>query len=349
MSRMSTLAAALVVCWGLGSTCLAEDAPGTGAAGGRAADHGSLSGVPTSPNRATPDVAKEQEDRIKRALNDLVDLQFADTPLSDVVDYCANRLEINVFLDNKGLTDAGVDPSAPVTFATRKPITFASALNLILDEFDLAFAIQNEVLLITSNERAEKVLTTEVHYVGDLVVTGGSKRPNFGPLMNLITSTVQPDTWDDNDGPGSIQPFPATGSLVFSQKQDVHVAVADLLAKLRRELKEHSTRDEGLVLRSYPLGTASGDQTAEAIKKLIAPPTWQRNGGEGEICVVNQRTRQPGHAEAVSSDVLVVRQTFDVHDQIADLLGEMLMYRMGGGMSGGSGNGGGMFRVPDSR
>ena len=43
------------------------------------------------------------------------DLEFADTPLSDVVDYIKNKHEIEIQLDPKGLTDAAVDPSAPVT------------------------------------------------------------------------------------------------------------------------------------------------------------------------------------------------------------------------------------------
>ena len=36
---------------------------------------------------------------------------------------------------------------------------------------------------------------------------GGSPFASYGPLMNMITSTIQPDSWDDNGGPGSIQPF----------------------------------------------------------------------------------------------------------------------------------------------
>ena len=54
--------------------------------------------------------------------------------------------------------------------------------------------------------------------------------------MNLITSTIQPDTWEDNGGPGSIQPF-GRDYLVFSQKQDVHVELAQLFEKLREELQ----------------------------------------------------------------------------------------------------------------
>ena len=82
---------------------------------------------------------------------------FKDTSLSNVVDYCSEHLDINIRLDPKGLTDAAVDPSAPVTFSTHKPVTFESALRLILEEFDLTFVIQNETLMITSKEKADEI------------------------------------------------------------------------------------------------------------------------------------------------------------------------------------------------
>ncbi len=42
---------------------------------------------------------------------------------------------------------------------------------------------------------------------------GGGSLADFSPLISLITSTVQPDTWEDNGGQGAIQGFPA-GILV---------------------------------------------------------------------------------------------------------------------------------------
>ena len=57
------------------------------------------------------------EEKIYRELGNTTDLEFADTPLSDVVDYIKNKHDIEIQLDSKGLTDAAVDPSAPVTAA----------------------------------------------------------------------------------------------------------------------------------------------------------------------------------------------------------------------------------------
>ena len=63
---------------------------------------------------------------------------------------------------------------------------------------------------------------------------GGGAQADFDTLIELITATIAPDTWDDVGGDGSIQGFPTNLSLVVSQTQEVHEQIADLLEQLRR-------------------------------------------------------------------------------------------------------------------
>jgi general secretion pathway protein D len=63
---------------------------------------------------------------------------------------------------------------------------------------------------------------------------GGGVIADFDTLIDLITSTISPDTWTDNGGQGSISGFPTNLSLVVSQTQDIHADIADLLQQLRR-------------------------------------------------------------------------------------------------------------------
>ncbi len=63
---------------------------------------------------------------------------------------------------------------------------------------------------------------------------GGAGMADFGSLIDLITSTIQPTTWDEVGGPGSIKEFATNLSLVISQTQDVHEEIVDLLEQLRR-------------------------------------------------------------------------------------------------------------------
>ncbi|MGB9688696.1 hypothetical protein, partial [Thermogutta sp.] len=63
---------------------------------------------------------------------------------------------------------------------------------------------------------------------------GGAALADFESLIDLIETTVAPDTWDTVGGPGSISPFPTNLSLVISQTQEVHEQISDLLEQLRR-------------------------------------------------------------------------------------------------------------------
>jgi general secretion pathway protein D len=81
---------------------------------------------------------------------------------------------------------------------------------------------------------------------------GASVLPGYGPgymdftgLMNLITTTIQPDTWENLSGPGSMMPYRACSSLVIRQRWDVHREVLQLLRDLR-EAKRLAPRGEAM-------------------------------------------------------------------------------------------------------
>lgn len=63
---------------------------------------------------------------------------------------------------------------------------------------------------------------------------GGGAQADFDSLIELITTTVKPQTWDEVGGPGSVSPFQNNLSLVISQTEDVHEEIVDLLEQLRR-------------------------------------------------------------------------------------------------------------------
>ncbi len=93
---------------------------------------------------------------------------------------------------------------------------------------------------------------TETYHVADLAIGKPQDRPinlddgkpeaekgteatvaEFDSLISLITSTIQPDSWQESGGRGQIQAFPTNLSLVISQNQDVHRQVAELLQQVR--------------------------------------------------------------------------------------------------------------------
>jgi general secretion pathway protein D len=59
-------------------------------------------------------------------------------------------------------------------------------------------------------------------------------QPDFDSVKHLIMSTIEPESWDEAGGPGSINTFESTLSLVIRQTQKVHDEIRDLLQQLRR-------------------------------------------------------------------------------------------------------------------
>ncbi|PHS02893.1 MAG: general secretion pathway protein GspD [Blastopirellula sp.] len=63
---------------------------------------------------------------------------------------------------------------------------------------------------------------------------GGNVQPDFDALIELISSTIEPESWEELGGPGAIKEFDTNLSLVISQTQEVHDKITDLLEQLRR-------------------------------------------------------------------------------------------------------------------
>lgn len=63
---------------------------------------------------------------------------------------------------------------------------------------------------------------------------GGASFADFSSLIDLIQTTVEPDTWDALGGPSTMREYAQNLSLVISTTSDVHDQIADLLESLRR-------------------------------------------------------------------------------------------------------------------
>lgn len=134
------------------------------------------------------------EQRILSSLDERTELDFAETPLKDVMDYIKERHHIEVQFDQNALKNANppIDPSQTLITRSLKGVTLRSALKLILSEYNLTYVVKDEVLMITSKDDADKVLVSKVYPVGDLVITpesalsaaqsggGGSGQSGFG-------------------------------------------------------------------------------------------------------------------------------------------------------------------------
>jgi hypothetical protein len=181
------------------------------------------------------------EKKIVAALDSKTDLDFDNQPLADVIDYIKAKHEIEIQLDQKALEEAGVDNQTPVTRSV-KGISLRSTLHLMLDQLDLTYMLADEVMLVTTKEKAEGTIFIRTYPVKDLVAppADGDDR-----LVKTIIGIVDPDLWEDGGGPGSIAFVPASGSLVISQTYGVHEKVLNLLQNLRAARSENGKESDG--------------------------------------------------------------------------------------------------------
>ena len=145
------------------------------------------------------------EQKIETTLKSPTKLEFVDTPLTDVIDYLKDYHQIEIQLDKKALEEASIDPAVTVT-ENLNGVSLKSALRLMLGKVGLTYVIQNEVLLITTTQAAESRLRTTVYPVADLVGQyrdeNGTVWSDYESLMEMIKTTVQPNTWDEVGGTG---------------------------------------------------------------------------------------------------------------------------------------------------
>ncbi|MCG8587415.1 MAG: hypothetical protein MI757_22135 [Pirellulales bacterium] len=260
----------------------------------------------------------KKELEIEQKLKTPVLMKFNEEPLSEVMSHLSKVAGIDIFLDPRGLSAEGVSTDTPVSLKLNNEISLKSALNVILNQLQLGYVIEDEMLKITSLSTRENDIYAQTYNVADLIIAipnfgqqtgmglqselqramntatgatsgagmtppsavagyaangnpgsmnthlnpnalgqvvpgtapgaagaglpgglqqgagGGASQADFDSLIQLITSTVSPTTWDEVGGPGSIAPFATNLSLVVNQTQEVHEQLVDLLKQLRR-------------------------------------------------------------------------------------------------------------------
>ena len=177
------------------------------------------------------------EDRIRAALRSLTAVDFVDTPLSEAADSLGRAHGITIRLDTRALEDVSLETDTPVS-ASLRGVSLKSALRLILEQLDLTYVIRDEVLMITTPEEAQEQQVTRLYPVSDLITyktPSGEKWADYDTLITTLSSTIQPDTWEDVGGPGSMAPLSYGGTEVIAIRQtdEVHEEIAAMLAKMR--------------------------------------------------------------------------------------------------------------------
>jgi hypothetical protein len=262
----------------------------------RAEDDAASESSPSSgQKRAAMQAAAER--RIEAALDSPLHapLEFIETPLNQVTQVLSEDYKIPLVIDAAALDAVASSPEAEVSIAIGN-VTLHSAFELMLKsvgEGDLTYIIDKEVLMITTQEEAEKRLQTLVYRVDDLIdsdrfATTAERDASVDQLSDVIVSTVEHESWMENGtGEGEIQFF-GPGMMVISQTRRVHDQVETVLQRLRTAKAEidadaageQATAASQPVTRSISLNdqaVADCEKTRNTIRQALEKSVnWQR-------------------------------------------------------------------------
>jgi hypothetical protein len=186
-------------------------------------------------NRGSGSPLTSKEKAILKALDTPITVSFKDSRFQDVIDYLSTLINQPILLDNAALEEAKITYETPVTVKV-KGVTVRTLLRKILGDFGLAYMIKEQTIQVTSALKARETMITRSYHIGDIVDTGGLDSIRFGnpgigaativqnvnAIIDLIQTSVDPDSWKKNGGQGTIVFHPGTMSLVIRNSAEVH-------------------------------------------------------------------------------------------------------------------------------
>ena len=262
----------------------------------------------------------EREKFIKRQLAEReVQVRYRDRPLGEVLDDLSNITGVPIVLDNRAIAAIRVTRDTPLTQTISTPISLRSALNILLQDLDLTYMLENDVLTVTTNEMKRTRVRPFTYRVADLV----TPIPNFvsGYDDGLRGAQRMAYQMINSQSQVNIQPVSLTGLGGFAGggQTAAGTAIAGGPGAMGPGSNPNvlGQYNPGGLAPTSALGGAGGrgggsfaDFTSliQLIQTTIEPTTWEALGG------VSTMQEYPQNLS------LVISTTSDVHDQIVDLL-----------------------------
>lgn len=249
----------------------------------------------------------EKEVEIERKLLSPINLNFRNTPLKQAIQDLKDLTGINIIPKTSALEEAAISMDQPLTLEVEQ-ISVKSALNLLLNKMHLTYIIKDEVLQITTEGDAQGKVIRVTYPVADLVVPVQDSMPG-GAQTDLVTLMNQPQV-----GPSYGQNRPYTAPYTLPNAQPVSSFGSQSMADGSGFAVSGSNAGRFGGVGGSQFGTGPGakqtieDQLMKLITATIEPESWSDMGGKGQI-----QYYPLGMG-------LVVAQTQDIQEQVADLL-----------------------------
>lgn len=171
---------------------------------------------------------------ISRALDKPVSIEGVNRPLGSIVAELSASVRYPIYIDRIGLDDFGMDSNSQFSIQVQN-VRLETALDMLLQQ-DLGWTVHHNMILVTSKERCEEhpiVLTYSLDNLEFGNSSGPYGRRSENTLIDIVETSVEPDSWEMVGGFGSIQYYKPRNVLVVYQSAQTHREIERLLARLR--------------------------------------------------------------------------------------------------------------------
>jgi hypothetical protein len=168
-----------------------------------------------------------KEESIFRSLNSSMTVRLKNAPFNGVIDYLQTKTGLNFVIDPAALKEADVSSESPVSIDV-KDVSVRTILHKVLGDVGLTYVIRNEAIMVVTPGMAKRMMVTRTYYIRDLLPNdwGFFSAVQAAQLIDMIQSTVEPQSWKANGGDGTIVYDPITRALIVKQNAEFHSVLA---------------------------------------------------------------------------------------------------------------------------
>jgi hypothetical protein len=188
----------------------------------------------------------DDEKKMLKSLATPIQVEFKNSRLQDVMEYVSTKMNRTIMLDPNALAEGQITYDTPVTCSFKTPIATRTALKYILNQLNLTYVTRDGVIQVTNSARAKDLMVTRSYYIGDLVAGlgafGGATQvgvvvdqaqlaQNVNAIIEMITGSTDPTSWQGRGGVGNIGYNIPTQTLIIRQSAEVHSMIRASLYK----------------------------------------------------------------------------------------------------------------------
>ena len=310
-----------------------------------------------------------EHQKLRELLEQPVTVKIQNVPFQKAIPELSKILKIKILVDQKALDDAAFDDRTLMTIEAQQQ-KLRHVLRGLTANYALTTVLRDGALWITTKTAAENAQITAVYDVRDLC----QDESEGDALISTIGEQASPTAWKMNGGQGDVI-MAKNGVMVVNQTEEIQDEVLRLLENYRTALRSSKPRPAPVsepYKVYYRVSQAMAQELRLYIPTEIQPKTWRTADAKapGTITVMTSTPKLipadgAGKNESMPQAVMIIQQTDDVHNEIADLIANLehgtlppskdpALIKEGGGPGafggmgggGGQGFGQGFFSVP---